>query len=134
MFIGAKRRGLSKWGALFAFFALYLQFVLPVGYAIAASNSIDQDLPGKAIVCSYYGVKYIDLATGEEIVVSAEEVGAKCPICISIDLGSSTLNLDADCVAPSLDVSQTMLPSLYVSREWENLPTEYSSRAPPARG
>ncbi len=134
MFIGAKRRGLSKWGALFAFFALYLQFVLPVGYAIAASNSIDQDLPGKAIVCSYYGVKYIDLATGEEVVVSADEVGAKCPICISIDLGSSTLNPETGCAAPSLDVSQTLLPALTQSGHNEALPTDYSSRAPPKRG
>ena len=134
MFIGAKRKGLSKWGALYALFALYLQFALPVGYAIAATNSIDQNLPGTAIVCSSYGVKYVDIATGEQVAVSADEVGAKCPICISIDLGSSVLKPEAIGIAPSLDVLQTVLPNLTTLGSRSNLPAEYSSRAPPKRG
>ena len=131
MYTDRKRKRINRWGALVAFFALYLQFVVPIGYAVAASQSADQDLFGKAIICSSYGVKYIDLATGEEVFGSTDDIGAKCPICISLDLGGAPLQPPLTAFEFHLNSAGTTAFLLQVQGDWMNAPSDYSSRAPP---
>ena len=126
------RRHRNRWGFLFAFFAVYLQFVLPVGHAIAASYSSDDMLPGRTIVCTAYGLRHIDLETGKDVTPVAEQVLSNCPICLSIEKGSKAL--------PVSDVSETLLlntvPVVHgnlVSKLPDHaLNTGYLSRAPPS--
>jgi hypothetical protein len=131
VFAGRKRKGINRWGALFAFFALYLQFVVPIGYAVAASQPTDEGLFGKAIICSSYGVKYVDLATGEEVFGSTDDIGAKCPICISLDLGSATLQPPLNDFKFQLSSTGTTAFLPRSQGDWMNVPSDYSSRAPP---
>jgi len=131
VFADRKRKGINRWGALFAFVALYLQFVVPIGYAVAASQPTDQGLFGKAIICSSYGVKYVDLATGEEVFGSTDDIGAKCPICISLDLGSATLQPPLTAFEFHLSSAGTTVFLLQAQGDWIDVPSSYSSRAPP---
>ena len=125
------RRHRNRWGFLFAFFAIYLQFLLPVGHAIAASNSSSDMLPGRTIVCTAYGLRHIDIETGKDVTPVAEQVLSNCPICLSIEKGGTAL--------PASDVSEILLlnavPVVHGSLVSElpdpALNTGYLSRAPP---
>jgi len=121
----------NRWGFLFAFFAIYLQFILPVGHAIAASNSSNDLLPGRTIVCTAFGLRYIDIQTGKDVTPVAERILSNCPVCLSLETGSSAV-LTSD-VSSTINLNTVpVVHGSYVSElpDWvQNL--GYLSRAPP---
>ena len=129
--MSAISRKKHRFGYLYAFFALYMQFILPIGSAVAAHPSNNDLLVGQAIVCTSIGVRYIDLQTGEDVTPRSDQVASRCPICLSIDNGTK--------IAPVPEITSQLVlnevPVVHHLSEFVILERDhhvvYLSRAPP---
>ncbi len=85
----------TVWGRLAAWAALFsmcLQVLLPLGQAVAASNRTGEALfSAPMIICTLYGVKVIDPATGEEL-PSDKGGSGDYPVCPAFGIGKLSLN------------------------------------------
>jgi len=132
--MSATNRKKHRFGYLYAFFALYMQFILPIGAAVAAHPANNDLLSGQAIVCTSIGVRYIDLQTGEDVTPRSDQVASRCPICLSIENGTKIAPV------PELNINLVLNEVPVVHIPYKVLISEhdqdvvYLSRAPPIHG
>lgn len=129
--MSAISRKKHRFGYLYAFFALYMQFILPIGAAVAAHPANNDILTGRAIVCTSVGVRYIDLQTGEDVTPRSDQVASRCPICLSIENGTNY----APVPEINTDLALNEVPVVHIPyllrHAGRDLNVAYFSRAPP---
>jgi Protein of unknown function (DUF2946) len=119
------------WAFALAIFSIYLQILLPLGQAFAASQADDDGFSNQIIICTLYGPKLIYDAQGKE--VPPEEGGMiECPVCVTYAIGNAALVSSAEIILP--------IPSAVIVKSISvvdvipggfTAPSAYLTRAPP---
>ncbi len=121
----------SVWAVAFALFSVYLQVLLPLGQAFAASQINEDGFSSRLIICTLYGPKLVYDEQGEE--VPPEEGGiVNCPVCIAYAIGNAALVGSSEIILPvphvlieKSNIVVDVVPSGFTA------PFAYLTRAPP---
>ncbi len=89
------RKGRLNLAALIALFGLFFQALLPLAQVIPPVNN-GNNLTGQIVICSAFGTKIIDTATGAEVPDDQEDPGrqsdsSECVICLVFAAGDNAL-------------------------------------------
>lgn len=92
--------------ALVALLGLFFQALMPLAQAIPLGN-YDDGLTGRIVICSAYGIKTIDLATGIEVPDDEESPGrqsgsGECVVCLSFAIGDNALSNACEAAHPQI--------------------------------
>jgi hypothetical protein len=126
------RSGNNLWAVVLAVFSLYIQTLLPLAQAVAASHVEDDGFSNKVLICTGHGVKLIYDARGQE--VPPEEGGnIDCPTCMAYAIGMASLATHAEITLPQppSDSGSTVTASHKALVGFADS-TAYQTRAPPA--
>ena len=126
-----------KLTALVALFGLLFQAFVPLVQALPLANS-DDGLTGHIVICSAFGIKTIDAATGIEIPDSEEDPDGQngtreCVVCLASTIGDSALSNACEAVYSQL--SGKLVALGFSNKDTFYFQLQYGAhgaRAPPA--
>lgn len=85
----------TRRAALIALLGMFFQAIIPLAQAVPLDRN-DDDLFDRLVICTYYGFKVINIATGAEIPQGDDEsdgpvTGNPCLVCLAYAIGKIAL-------------------------------------------
>ena len=122
----------TRWAVTLALFSLFMQIFMPLAQAVSIGEDED-GFPSRMVICTLYGVKVIDIVTGEEAPSDTDNSRKTCPVCLSYSIGDTSLTGTPgfSIPAPEYTSASAVLPleAVLLAQSTSN---NYAARAPPA--
>jgi hypothetical protein len=129
--MGYFRARKNVWAVGLALFSLYVQILIPMAQAIAATSGPKDGFSNRIWICTHYGFKLASSDTGEEL-PPAKGGNADCPTCLVYAIGLASLANTSEVtlpVPPNAEAENIVFTS--TARFSFEVPSDYLTRAPP---
>jgi hypothetical protein len=122
----------TRWAVTLALFGLFMQIFIPLAQAISIGEEED-GFPSRMVICTLYGIKVIDIITGEEAPSKTDSSRETCPVCLAFSIGDTSLTGVPELSTPvPVHTSSFVVTALEAVLSTQSNFNRYAARAPPA--
>jgi hypothetical protein len=129
--MGYFRNRRSAWAVGLALFSLFLQVLIPLGQALAASFLAESGYSNQIWICTHYGFKLAP-NNPDGKAPPAQGGNVDCPACMAYAIGMTSLANASEIIlpVPSFTRAESIVIT-YTGRHSVETPSGYLTRAPP---